>query len=82
MRYITLDEGGFLKRILTYLYCTIYNEISICHSDVQKHVSYTESPKRFLIYFGLCLEMAGKVFSIGFVSIILNFNALCDACTF
>ena len=32
--------GGFLKRILTHLYCTKYDEIDICHSDVQKYISY------------------------------------------
>ena len=54
----------FLKRILTYFYFTKYNEISLRHSDVQKHVSYTGSRKRFLIYYnyGLCLETAECVF--------------------
>ena len=31
----------FLKQILTYLYCTKYNEIDVWHLDVHKHVSYT-----------------------------------------
>ena len=30
----------FLKSILTYLYCIKYNETSINHSGIQKHVSY------------------------------------------
>ena len=30
----------YLKRFLTYLYCTKHNEINICHSDIQKQVSY------------------------------------------
>ena len=28
----------FLKHLLTY--CPKYNEINLCHSDIQKHVSY------------------------------------------
>ena len=52
-RYITTYEGKFLKHILTYLYSTKYNEIHICHLDVQTHFSYTESHKRFLIYYEL-----------------------------
>ena len=32
--------GNSLKCILLYLYCINYNEINICHSDIQKHVSY------------------------------------------
>ena len=35
----------FLKRILTYLYCTNQNKINIYHSDVQKHVSYEDQTK-------------------------------------
>ena len=35
-----LRGGKFLKRILTYLYSTKYNEINVCHLDVQNHTSY------------------------------------------
>ena len=35
-----LGEGKFLKLILTYLFCFKHNEINICHSDTQKHVSH------------------------------------------
>ena len=66
------NGGKCLKRTLTYLSCTKYNEINICHSDEQKHISYTESHKRFLIHYDVCLVMAA------IISIILNFNALCD----
>ena len=45
-RYIMACEG----KILTSLYCTKYNEIHVCHSDVQKYISYTRSQKRFLIW--------------------------------
>ena len=38
-------QGKILKIILTYLYCSKYNDINICHSDVQKHVPYTGSQK-------------------------------------
>ena len=55
-------EGTFLKLILTYFYCFKYNENNICHSNVQKHVSYTESQKKFHVYYGLCLESAENVF--------------------
>ena len=51
-------EDEILKYILTYLYCTKYNEINIYHTDVKKNVSCTGSHKRFLIYYGLCLETA------------------------
>ena len=33
-------RGNFLKPILTYLCCTLHNEIKICHLDVQIRVSY------------------------------------------
>ena len=29
-------EGKGIKHILIYLYCTKYNEINVCHSDIQK----------------------------------------------
>ena len=32
--------GGFLKRILMYLYYAKYNETTVGHSDAQKYVSY------------------------------------------
>ena len=42
--YDTLQPiGGFLKLILTYSYCTKHNEINICHSDIQNHVSYKKN---------------------------------------
>ena len=31
---------GYLKRILPCLHWNKYNEINLCHSDAQKHVSY------------------------------------------
>ena len=58
-----LWEGmEFLKFLVRYLYCSKYNKINIFHSVLQKHVSYTGSHKRFLKYYGLCLETAGYVF--------------------
>ena len=42
-------EEKFLKLILTYLYYTKYYYISVFHSDVQKHVSYTGSLKHFYV---------------------------------
>ena len=38
---------GFLKRILTYLYCTKYDENNIGHSDTQKHVFLLKRFKHF-----------------------------------
>ena len=32
--------GKFLKHMLTYLCCSNYNEINMCHSDIEKYVSY------------------------------------------
>ena len=32
-------EGEFLKRIVTFFF-TKYNKNNMCHSDVQKHVTY------------------------------------------
>ena len=40
IHYDLWGGGKFLKHIITYLCCTKYNEINLCHSDVQKHVSY------------------------------------------
>ena len=37
--YITSYEGKISNRILTYLHCAKFNEINLCHFDVQKHVS-------------------------------------------
>ena len=42
-RYITAYGGKCLKSILTYLDCTKYNEIDMCHFDVQNHTSYKNS---------------------------------------
>ena len=69
----------FFKHILACLYCRKYNEINISHSGVQKHVScnkwhkylYITSHNRFLIYYGLCLEMAGNVVSVVFYGLFL-----------
>ena len=72
-QYISDYVSNFLKHILTDFHCTKYNENNICHSGVQKHVSCTGSLKRFLIYYGLCLEMAGNVFSIVFHSLLVGF---------
>ena len=75
-RYITAYVGKSFK------YCPKYNEINMRLSDVQKHVSCTGLHKRFLIYYGLCLETAGNVFFncvSSFVSTILNFKILYDA---
>ena len=57
-------EGKCLKRILTYLYFTKYNEINVRHLDIKKRVSnesnikstkilYTSSHKSFLIHYVL-----------------------------
>ena len=37
-QYITAYGGKHLKRVLTYLLCTKYHEINVCHLDIQKHV--------------------------------------------
>ena len=41
-RCITVYAREFLKHILTYLYCTKYNEIDVCHSDTQMYVPHKE----------------------------------------
>ena len=58
--FVTLWLMGekFLKHILAYLYIIKYNEINIGYSDVQKHVSYTGSHKRFLMEHRLCLDFS------------------------
>ena len=61
--------GEILKRILTYLYWTKYNETNPFHWGVQKHVSYTGSRKIFLIHYGPCFEKPGSVFLLVFHSI-------------
>ena len=40
-RCIMAYGGNFLKHILTFLYCTKYNEINICHSYVQQFICKT-----------------------------------------
>ena len=67
-RYITTDGRKLLKHILTYLHSIKYNEINICHLDVQNHISHAESSKKFVIHYGLYLETAGNVFSFIFHS--------------
>ena len=48
LKDITAYGGeGFLKRILTYLSWTKCNEINMCHSDVQKHVSHKKWYKQY-----------------------------------
>ena len=71
-RFITA-YGGFLKFILINLYNTIYIyiQINVSHLDAQKHVSYKESLKMLLIYYLLCLETVGNVFSIIFNGLFL-----------
>ena len=63
-------------------YCIKYNEIDMFHSDVQKHLSYTGSHKRFLVW--AMLEngwMCILNYVSWLVSVILHFNALCDEYT-
>ena len=43
-------EEKCLKRILTYLDCTKYNEINIGHLHIQKHVSYKKLYKKYKYY--------------------------------
>ena len=52
-----------LRRILTYLYSIKYNEINVCHLDVQNHISY----KKWYKYFGyrLVQKSANILQSIG-----------------
>ena len=60
-------RGRKPNRTLTCLYYVKYNEINICHSDVQKYVSYHRSHNKILIYYRLCSETTEKVFSMCFV---------------
>ena len=39
-RYIAAYGEKFLKLFLTYLSCMKYNEINMCHLDIQNNVSY------------------------------------------
>ena len=61
-RFRLIEGGGFLKLNVAYFYCSKYKEINTFHSVVQKHDSYAGSHKRFLIYYGLCLETYFKLF--------------------
>ena len=74
-------SGIFSKRILTYLYCTKFNEIKLCHSDVQKHVSYTGLKNNvwyIMDYAWIRLEIHFQMDFIVCFFIILSFNALLD----
>ena len=55
-------RGGFWKGIVINLPPKKSNEINMFHSDVQNRVSYTESHKRLLIYYGLLLGTVENVF--------------------
>ena len=62
-RYITVNGGKYFKRILTYLYCTKYNEIKLRHSNIYIistfpiksgiNILFTGSYKSFPIHYGL-----------------------------
>ena len=54
-RCITTYRGKCLMYILTYLYYTKHNEINIGHSDVKKHLLYSGSHGRFIVYHELYL---------------------------
>ena len=73
---------GGKKRILTYLYCTKYNEISKSFSYTNACFVYRITQKLFDILYGVMLGNGRKyIFNYVslFVSIISNFNALSDA---
>ena len=53
---------GELKRILTYLDNTTYNEINIGHYHIQKHISYKNDIK-----IQTCVQAHTKVFPIYFI---------------
>ena len=61
---LRLMGRNFSKHIF---YCTKYNEISIHHSSVQKHVSYP-------IYSRVCFKTARNVFSIVFLSVMRTYT--------
>ena len=42
-RYITVNRESFLKRTLTYLYWTKYNEINVCYSDLYGEKTWFEA---------------------------------------
>ena len=60
--YLNCMRRKCLKRIAIELPPTNNNEINILNADVQNHVPYTGSHKRFLILYGLYLETAGNIF--------------------
>ena len=74
-------RGKILKRILTWLCCTKHNEINICHSDVQDHVSYIGSHKDFLYNMGYAWIWLEIHFQLCFMVCFYytKFNALSDA---
>ena len=65
-RYISAYGGGgdlnFVKFIVTYLYCTKYNEIKYCIQLYKSMVRIQDHTKRFVIYYGLYWETVGYVF--------------------
>ena len=71
--------GNSLKCILLYLYCINYNEITICHSDIQKHVSHEKWLKSYnnFLYrlsqkFFDTLQNTGEIFKAYFNQFILH----------
>ena len=63
IHYGLLGGGGgeFLKHIVTCLFSLNIIKLAF-FSDLQKNVSYTESHKKFLMYYGLYLKTAKNVF--------------------
>ena len=76
--------GEFLKFSVTHIHFTVYNEISIFHSDVQKHVFVCRITQKI---FDTLWTMLGNGWKCilncvsWLVSPILNFNGLCIAFT-
>ena len=60
-QYITTCFRKFLKRIITYLCFSKFNEISISHSNIQKHVSYKIDLNSIYIYI-CCIQAVRKIF--------------------
>ena len=70
--------------ILTHFYCTKYNEINIFHSNAQSMVIYRGTEMITIVIWITLGNGSICIFDCvsSFVSITLNFNEFCDACTF
>ena len=68
--------GKFLKLIITYLYCTKYNEINICHLYIHENIFYKKWHKDYKYFVYRLIhkfsDPMGKMFKAYYNELIMN----------